>query len=149
MDLLSNKTNARAVREALRSLPTKLNNTYKDSIERIEGQCEDYVTLAMQTLSWIFCARRPLQVEELRHALAVRPLDISFDRSGLDEEDSLLAVCCGLITIDEESKIVRLVHYSLQEYLTSVREKLFSDAEFKLSDRPLGAAFCATWRAKS
>ncbi|KAH8669857.1 hypothetical protein BGZ61DRAFT_483165 [Ilyonectria robusta] len=37
--------------------------------------------------------------------------------------DTILSVCVGLITLDEESKIVRLVHYMTQEYLQKTQDR--------------------------
>jgi hypothetical protein len=39
-----------------------------------------------------------------------------------DVED-VISVCTGLVTIDEESGIIRLVHYTTQEYFERVRLK--------------------------
>jgi hypothetical protein len=37
-----------------------------------------------------------------------------------DVED-IISVCAGLVTIDEESNIIRLVHYTTQEYFEHIR----------------------------
>ena len=37
-----------------------------------------------------------------------------------DTED-IISVCAGLVTVDEESNIIRLVHYTTQEYFERVR----------------------------
>ena len=44
---------------------------YEDAMERIRSQSPEYRNLANQVLSWIICAKRPLTVVQLRHALAV------------------------------------------------------------------------------
>ncbi len=119
MDSLVNQTSARHVFEALQSLPEKLNETFSDAIDRIKSQSQEYWQLARQVISWIFYAKRPLKVSELRAILAVGPEDTKFDPSGLHERDLILEVCCGLVFIDEQDETIRLVHYSLQEYLTT------------------------------
>ncbi|KAJ5359300.1 uncharacterized protein N7496_011713 [Penicillium cataractarum] len=70
--------------------------------------------------------RRSL-TSELQHTLAVEP-----GRSKLDEDNIpqiMVEVCAGLVTVDEESNIIRLVHYTTQEYFERTRNQWFPDAE--------------------
>jgi len=73
----------------------------------------------MATLYWVSLASRPLSVTEISHALAVRTDSAKnpFDISRVCSRNTLLACCMGLVVIDEETSTVRLVHYSLQEFL--------------------------------
>jgi len=73
----------------------------------------------MATLYWVSLASRPLSVTEISHALAVRTDSAKkpFDISRICSNNTLLACCMGLVIIDEETSTVRLVHYSLQEFL--------------------------------
>ena len=119
MDSIVNQTSARHVSKALHSLPEKLNETFGDAIDRIKSQCPEYWQLAKKVISWIFYAKRPLKIFELREILAVEPEDTKFDPSGLHEWDLILEVCCGLVSIDEKDGTIRLVHSSLQEYLVT------------------------------
>jgi hypothetical protein len=118
LDLLKAKPSFKAVRTALKNLATgsgAYDDAYNDAMKRIEGQLEEEEQLAKQVLSWISCAQRPPTVKELQHALSVE-----VGEPTLDEENLLLAdmvsVCAGLVTIDEASNIIRLVHYTAQEY---------------------------------
>ena len=129
MDSLINQTSARHVFKALQSLPEKLSETFGDAIERIKSQSREYWRLARHVISWIFYARRPLKIFELREILAVEPDDTKFDPSGLHERDLILEVCCGLVSIDEQDETIRLVHYSLQEYLTTCWHEHWPKAE--------------------
>ena len=117
MDSLVTQTSPRHVLKALESLPEGLNETFGDTIDRIRSQSEAYWELAKRVISWIFYAKRPLQISELVIILAVETEDTKFDPLGLHEKDLILEVCCGLVSIDEQDGTVRLVHYSLQEYL--------------------------------
>jgi hypothetical protein len=63
-------------------------------------------------------------VDELLEALAIREGDNELDRSGLLGRATLLDCCLGLATIDTEASTVRLVHFSLQEYLDKKDEIL-------------------------
>src|SRR6266487_2014580 len=100
------------ISKALQSLPSKLEDTYKETLARIENQREPDNTLGMRVLQWISRSKRPLTVNELRHALAVewaagedQPHDL--DEGNLLESDSLADVCAGLVIIENESQIVR------------------------------------------
>ena len=93
-----------------------LNIAYKEALERIESQKHGFELLAKEVLSWIVCAVRQLTVPELQHALAVEEGASELDEDNLPEPDEMVAVCAGLVTVDEESKVIRLVHYTTQQY---------------------------------
>jgi hypothetical protein len=65
---------------------------------------------------WITCAKRSLTTAELQHALAVEIGEPKLDEDNLLEIEDMVSMCAGLVTVDEESKIIRLVHYTTQEY---------------------------------
>jgi hypothetical protein len=96
---------------------------------RIEAQQADQEELAKQVLSWITCAKRPLTTLELRHALAVEEGASELDEENLPEVNDIVSVCAGLVAIDKESDIIRLVHYTAQEYLERAQTSLFPYAE--------------------
>lgn len=81
-------------------------------MKRIEGQVKDQEKLPKQTLSWITCAKRPLTSFELQTALAVDAGDSYLHKDGLPGIEDVVSVCAGLVTVDDESKIIRLVHYT-------------------------------------
>jgi hypothetical protein len=95
---------------------------------RIEGQVTDQEELAKQVLSWITCAERPLTTLELQHALAVE-CEPELDEDNLLEIGDMVSVCAGLVTIDEESNVIRLVHYTTQEYFERTQSHWFPNAE--------------------
>ena len=113
---MAKKHTRRAVREALEDLPKGLNETYDEAMERIHSQDEDDVQLALKLLSWISYFRRPLKVRELQHTLAVEPDDKAIDQRALVDETLMIFVCAGIVTIDQESNVIRLVHYTTEEY---------------------------------
>lgn len=64
----------------------------------------------------------PLTVRELQHALVAGDLrghQDSFDDDELEDfdENLLLSICAGMVVVDEESRVIRLVHYTTREYL--------------------------------
>jgi hypothetical protein len=47
--------------------------------------------------------------------------------------ETILAVCAGLVIVDKESFVVRLVHYTTQEYLDNIQPVLFPDAQTEIT----------------
>src|SRR5690242_16367648 len=98
-------------------------------MKRIMGHDPDSKELAMQVLSWITCAKRLLNTSELQHALAVEPNEPGLDKENLPQIEDMVSVCAGLVTIDEESNIIRLVHYTTQEYFKRRQSHWFPNSE--------------------
>lgn len=75
------------------------------------------VSLSKDEAAWIVHSRRPLSPVELQHAIRVKPrcyvAPASTNIVGLNV---ILAVCSGLLTVDEEANVIRFVHYTAQEY---------------------------------
>ncbi|KAB8300991.1 hypothetical protein EYC80_002915 [Monilinia laxa] len=121
------------VRKALNSLPEILDKTYDDALKRIaEGQDANRTSLAMSILMWLSCAKRPLTVCELQHAMAITELDPGqneLDEDDFYDQDLLLTVCAGLVVIEPDSGVIRLCHFTLQEYLERHRAKSFPNAQ--------------------
>ena len=92
---------------------------YGEALERIDRQLEGFRNLARRVLTLITYAYRPLSVLALREALAVEPGDSVLYDEALPEEEDIVEYCSGLVLIDHESKVVRLVHYTLQEIFRS------------------------------
>ena len=102
-----------------------LGEAYGATLERIKAQGGAKTKLAMAALMWICHTERPLQVDELRHALAVEIGSTIFDSESAPSIGVLLGCCQGLITVDKESSTVRLIHFTVQEYLCA-HPNLFS-----------------------
>ncbi|KAF7341365.1 Ankyrin repeat-containing protein [Mycena venus] len=117
IDSLTTKHTVKALREALNNMPEDLDGTYDEVVARINQQSRDDRELAWHSLSWITHAKRRLRPSELREALAVEPGSAKLDPENLLDADSILSVCAGLVVIDEEDDTIRLVHYTMQNYL--------------------------------
>lgn len=129
IDSLIDKTSPKAIKTALVQPPKgsdALNLAYGEAIERINDQKPGFKDLAKQVLLWNTCAHRPLSVQELQHAIAIEPGDIALDHDGISDIQDMLSAYAGLVVIDQESNIVRLVHYTTQEYLECVQLARFS-----------------------
>lgn len=121
------------IRKALDQLPTKLEDTYEETITRIKAQQGSDSDWGIRILQWLSCAKRPLRVEELCQALAVEwdgegepPRELDMDN--ILKADSLVDVCAGLVVIDSESGVIRLVHFTAEEYFRRHRDEVFPEA---------------------
>jgi ankyrin repeat protein len=138
VDSLLDKRTKRKVLSTLGSFsedPKPLEQAYKKAIERIDAQRLDDRALARSALSWITYAHRPLSTTELCQALAISPGDLELDADNVPDVEEVITVCAGLLTVDPESKFVRLVHYTTQEYLRGIRETWIPAAQEELALR--------------
>ena len=103
----------------------ELGDVYGATIERIKAQDGDKSRLGMAALMWINYAERPLRADKLCHALAVQVGSTDFDVGNIPSVPTLVNCCQGLITVDKEALTVRLIHFTLQEYLSS-RSNIFT-----------------------
>jgi hypothetical protein len=119
LESLIGKRSAKVLRNTLTTLPSgseAYGHAYRDAMDRIEGQFKDQEQLAKQVLSLITCVKRPLTGLELQHALAVEVGTPNLDEENLPDIGDIVSTCAGLVTVDEESNIIRIVHYTTQEY---------------------------------
>ncbi|KAF8180043.1 hypothetical protein K438DRAFT_1603145, partial [Mycena galopus ATCC 62051] len=117
IESLGTKNSIRDVRAELQKLPRTLDDSYNTAMERIEAQNEDNRKTAHSTLVWVANAKRPLKVSEITAALAIEPGDRQLHKENVRDIEIILSVCAGLVILDEQLKVVRLVHYTMQEYL--------------------------------
>jgi hypothetical protein len=110
-----------------------LDKAYNRAMMRIDGQMPGFKLLGRNVLSWITCAKRPLTALELQHALAIKVTDMQLDRNNIRDIEDMVSVCAGLVTIDEESGIIRLVHYTTQEYFERTQSQWFPDAQTNIT----------------
>jgi len=94
-----------------------LGDAYGATLGRIKRQGGEKARLGMATLMWISHAERPLKADELCHALAVEIGSPSLNADNVPSIGALLAYCQGLVVVEKEASTVRLIHFTLQEYL--------------------------------
>ena len=104
-----------------------LDKAYDDTVDRIGNQEQGTRELAKKVLFWIVYATRPLTTEELRHALAVESGTCILDKKNLCPVSDMVSSCAGLVTV--ESNIIRLVHYTAQEYFQRPGLEIFKDVQ--------------------
>ncbi|KAL0943494.1 ankyrin repeat protein [Colletotrichum truncatum] len=146
LDSLRDKTSATEVRQALADIEHQSNKhatdndkrnvlyqTYDQAMDRINNHLPGFRNLGMKTLAWIVHAERPLTTSELQHALAVNEGDVKLDRENIRKVEVVLSVCAGLVTVDENSDVVRLAHFTTQEYFRSTQTQYFPNAQSYIS----------------
>ena len=94
-----------------------LGDVYGATLGRIKGQGGEKSRLGMAALMWISHAERPLEPDELCHALGVEIGSPNFNTDNVPSIRTLLACCQGLVAVDKKTSAVRLIHFTLQEYL--------------------------------
>ncbi|KAF5639783.1 ankyrin repeat [Fusarium tjaetaba] len=133
---VSTKKTLKKIKDALKALSSgskAYDIAYKNAIERIASQDQDSKELAMQVLSWVTCARRVLRPSELRHTLAIEEGDVKLNKENIPQINDMVSVCSGLVTVDKKSGVIRLAHYTTQEYLDRARDQWFPNAESEIT----------------
>ncbi|KAK5995175.1 Ankyrin repeat domain-containing protein 50 [Cladobotryum mycophilum] len=106
-----------------------LTSAYQQAMERIQKQGTGLKSLAMRTLLWIACANSELTASQLLHALATESEGTKIDDDNIPHLGDVVRSCAGLVTVDEETDIIRLVHYTTQEYLEKTQNIWFAGQE--------------------
>ena len=96
-----------------------LEDVYGATLERIKSQGGQKSRLGMTTLMWICHSERPMGAGELCRALGVEIGLAHCNDDNVPSMRTVLSCCQGLVVVDKEGSTVRLIHYTLQEYLTS------------------------------
>lgn len=92
---------------------------YGITIARIRSQLPGFRFLAERVLTLLTCAERLLTTLELQDALAVTGGEPRLDKTKREHMSIIVSVCAGLVTVDADSGIIRLVHETTREYLAS------------------------------
>ena len=106
---------------------------YDYAMTRIIAQTGYESGIALKLLHWVFRAHRPLTVDEIKHALAVRHGDLDLDPDGMPDSSDLISACLGMILINEDTGIISFLHYTLQEYFDDEGHKHFESLTSDIS----------------
>lgn len=117
------------IRQALRNLPRSLGKIYQQAITRIESQGQHLCQLARKVISWLIHAKRILSMTEIQHAVAVRAGDLELDEEFIPDRETMASIYAGLVTHDTERDVLRLAHYTIQDYFEKEGKFWISDAE--------------------
>ncbi|XRM42930.1 hypothetical protein ABZX51_006138 [Aspergillus tubingensis] len=103
------------VRDAIENLPKDLSALYTTILKRSSVPGATYQS---KILDLVAIACRPLTTEEMTEALSVVPWKTSWDPARrLNDMHATLSCCGSLLTVDEESSSIRVVHHSVKTYL--------------------------------
>ena len=110
-----------------------LGSAYGAMVGRIKAQGGERARLGMAVLMWISHSRRPLQVDELGQAIAIRIGSSDLDNDEIPAIPTWLSCCQGLVIVDKGASTVRLIHFTLQEYL-GTHSDLFGKAHATMAE---------------
>ncbi|KAK5061461.1 hypothetical protein LTR84_008004 [Exophiala bonariae] len=105
------------IRKALRTVPKDLRSAYQATFDRIMANQSAKRSLALKSLVWVVSSRRPLQMTELLHALAMEDDDTEVDPDNLTTSKSVITACLGFLEHNERDNIVKLTHATVREFL--------------------------------
>lgn len=129
---LIGKTSRKAINKTLDNLSTALgtyDRIYQDAMQRINDQEREQADLAKRALCWIAFGKELFSVRRLQYALAIEENSSALDQDNISEIPDILSLCAGLLVLDRESSLIRLVHYTAQEYLERKNLEWFPTAE--------------------
>ena len=110
-----------------------LGGAYDTTIRRIKAQEGDRARLGMDALMWISHSERPLNVDEICHALAIETGSTEMNAKSVPAIRTVLSCCQGLAVIDEGSSTIRLIHFTLKEYF-SRHDTLFDRPHSRIAE---------------
>ncbi|KAH6904783.1 hypothetical protein BKA70DRAFT_1153566 [Coprinopsis sp. MPI-PUGE-AT-0042] len=105
------------VKKTLATFPTDIDDLYRKTWQRILDLAPAKSLLARNALTWVVYATRSLTIEELLEAVATCPDTHRFEQDRLVQEATLIGLCHGLVAVEEETGLVRLVHYTAKDTL--------------------------------
>ncbi|KAH6907374.1 hypothetical protein BKA70DRAFT_1401200 [Coprinopsis sp. MPI-PUGE-AT-0042] len=103
------------VEETLANFPTDIEVIYSKTWKRILAQGPKHSSLAKLVLLWITHAYGEMTIEMLRRVIATSPETHALEPKRMVPEGLLISVCCGLVSVDEKTRLVRLMHYTTRD----------------------------------
>ncbi|KAH6902441.1 hypothetical protein BKA70DRAFT_1306914 [Coprinopsis sp. MPI-PUGE-AT-0042] len=116
LDRLQHCLTVNDIRENLNRLPPSIEDVYEQTLQRILTAPEPKATHGKRLLLCVLFAQQPLSTLDLRYALATWDKQ-TFDWQAVIPEESLVALCHGLITVESSSGTVRLIHDTAKDAL--------------------------------
>ncbi|KAM6515600.1 hypothetical protein FALCPG4_013819 [Fusarium falciforme] len=123
MDYLCQQGSLGLIKSALYQLPRSVHIAFETSINRIKrkDEAENMQGLAQHVLTWIVNAVTPLNAEQVGLSFALRHCRRAFDRAYVPSTLRVMSACAGLVTMDPETSMLRLVHESVGQHLVEHR----------------------------
>ncbi|XTI86076.1 hypothetical protein V2W45_1230593 [Cenococcum geophilum] len=105
----------------LRALPRDLSETYARIIQKVyrDPGGDLKIETMRNVFRWVLCARRPLLIEELEEAVALKPSDkyLHTDRIATGAGHNLVGACGNLVTYNRSDRTVTFAHYTVHQFL--------------------------------
>jgi len=117
--------NPMKIMQNLGTLPTSVHDAYRRLLDRTTVDRE-YV---FKILSWIYYAKRPLEMDELREAIVVEPEDKTLNRDFLPSPDMVIECCEGLVVWERGEWGIDTVRFSH----STVRDFVFNEGLLPLN----------------
>ncbi|KAI1057209.1 hypothetical protein LB507_001457 [Fusarium sp. FIESC RH6] len=108
-----------------------LDEQYDEAMRRIQDQEPERKALAMKILTWIVHAEKPLTMQMLKHALAVREDCDELDKNYIPRSETILSLCAGLVTV-EKDWVALFAGLVTGEKVRDVGNVWFADAEAEM-----------------
>ena len=118
LNYVLDKYEPREIENALQKLPVTLEEAYTDLMARIEKGRSGAKRLALKTLQWVSKAARPLRLEELCELLIIEPGDQDIEERYRISPQTVIDACGSLVICDGNEGIVRLAHFTVQQFLS-------------------------------
>ncbi|MCJ1392977.1 hypothetical protein MMC18_005849 [Xylographa bjoerkii] len=132
IDRILESTSRAEIEETLENITGTIRDAYANTLRRIQNLPKTRSELALDALMWLSHSKRPLRFAELQEALAVRIGSKNINHKAYVSAKIVLSTCLGLIIIESDTEVVRLMHPTLEEYLRSSQD-LFDDPAVKIS----------------
>ncbi|KAJ3763637.1 hypothetical protein EV360DRAFT_78191 [Lentinula raphanica] len=145
MDGLMEAPNVQEALKAVRDMPAGVQGTYDKALQHIrEGSDLESKELALHALLLVTFSRRVLAFSELQEAIGTMfKLELEDpNRPFIDgnlTKQSLVGACAGLLTVEDKTDSVRLIHYTTHEYLVQEQESIWNNVQLKM------AAVCVSY----
>ncbi|KAJ7851110.1 hypothetical protein B0H14DRAFT_2581551 [Mycena olivaceomarginata] len=101
-------------------------------MDRIEAQNEEEKGSSLYPHLGCEC-KEALNGPRITVALAVEADAQQLDKDYLMSIDTILYVCAGLVIVDEQVSMVRLVHSTTQEYLNRIQAQRFPNVQTEIT----------------
>jgi ankyrin repeat protein len=137
-DILTELDRLQTAQTIDKSMNDSMDPTHDRIMEAILDQPKACASRATQTLACLVTAQRIMTIKELQIAVSLKADMTKLDTLALPDDEKLVDSCFGLVVMDDNTKAVRLVHFTAQDYLN--RKKIISPK----SDTTLAIA-CTTY----
>jgi ankyrin repeat protein len=129
IDFLRTLANDRERREALEKLPPTLPETYERILQRANSGGESIQMIVQKSLRWVTFSMQSLTLSALAEAISIEVGAQHLNTDDIVDEAAILDGCGSLIRVSAPGNVVELAHFTVQEFLTTI--KLRGGAQFK------------------